>query len=265
MTASAGDSARSRARGAWRPPLLWLVDALSLALAVGSRAARPGTWRAPVRARFLVALDRLGVRSIPAVAVAGLISGLLVIGQGANLLRELGDNDLMRELLTDLLIRDLAPLMIMLVLLARSGFALSAELTALDDGGQIRALRAVGVDPLALLVLPPVLAGTIAAVALTLLFSLLAAAAGIAVSVWLGLTAFHAGLLPSQILSGLAASALPFTLSKAAAMTAFALAVVATTALEPRPSGRGDGALAHGFFRAVLGGGLIALLLELWR
>lgn len=210
-------------------------------------------------------LDRMGVKSIAVVVALALLLGILLVGQGSYWLREFGQGELVRQVLAGLLLRDLAPWMIMLVLLARGGFSLSAELVALGQGGQIHALRAVGIDPVSLLVAPTILAGVVAAVALTLLFGVLAMAAGVITAVLTGLVAFNIGLVPSQILSGVAGGTLAVSLSKAALMAGFGLAAMAVTAVEPMTPQRREGVLARGLFRAVLGAVAIALVFGLWR
>jgi phospholipid/cholesterol/gamma-HCH transport system permease protein len=68
------------------------------------------------------------------------------------------------------LVRDLAPILVGLVVLGRSGTVALVELGAMQQHGQVRRLDALGIDPLIHLVMPRVLAITLATFALTILF-----------------------------------------------------------------------------------------------
>ncbi len=248
-----------------RPPLLWLLDSLSLSVSLAWLAVSPGTWRAPVRDQFVLALDRIGVQALPIVTVIAVLSGIVIVGQGSYWLREFGDLDFIRRALGNLLTTLFAPIVVMLVLLGRGGFLLSGALVSLRRGGQMRALIAVGIDPLALVILPGVLAGTISAIVLTLLFGVLAVAAGLVMAALTGVMTFDSGLLPLQVLSEIGRAELPIALAQAATMTWFALVAMCDTAIEPMRRYRTDRALARGFFRAVVFAGLIALAFSIWR
>ncbi len=248
-----------------RPPLLWLLDILSLSFALARMAITPGTWRPPVRRQLVLALDGMGVQAVPIVTVIAILSGIVVVGQGSYWLREFGDLDFIRRALGSLLTTMVAPIVVMLFLLGRGGFLLSGALVSLRRGGQMRALLVVGIDPLALVVLPGVLAGTIAAIVLTLLFGVLAVASGLVAAALTGVITFSSDILPLQVLSELGRTELPLALGQAATMTWFALVAMADAAIEPMHVYRTDRALARGFFRAIIYAGLIALAFTLWR
>lgn len=248
-----------------RPPLLWIVDILSLSFTLARLAITPGTWRSPVRRQFVLALDGMGVQAVPIVTVIAVLSGIVIVGQGSYWLREFGDPDFIRRALGSLLTTMVAPIVVMLFLLGRGGFLLSGALVSLRRRGQMRALLVVGIDPLALVVLPGALAGTIAAIVLTLLFGVLALAAGLVTAGLTGVITFSSSVLPLQVLSELGRTELPLALGQAATMTWFALVAMADTAIEPMRAHRTDRALARGFFRAIIYAGLIALAFTLWR
>lgn len=156
----------------------WLAFTAGLGAAVTVHAVRRGAWRRPVRDAFRLALYDAGVRALPAVLVAAVLVGLGMVFQALYWLGTFGQETLIGTLLTTVLVREVAPVVVGLLLLGRSGTATLIALGALSRGGQIAALDAMGIEPLTLLVMPRVLASAIAGVTLTILFVAAALLAG---------------------------------------------------------------------------------------
>ena len=76
------------------------------------------------------------------------------------------------------LVRDLAPVLVGLIVLGRSGTVAMVELGALRQGGQLRRLDAMGIDPLIYFLMPRTLAITVATFTLTILFIAVALSVG---------------------------------------------------------------------------------------
>lgn len=110
---------------------------------------------------------RAGVRVLPIVCFLGFALGLVIVGQTVQLLAQVGQLNLLGPLLVTVLIRELAPLTAALVVLARVGTAMVAELGTSRALGEVEALEALGIDPIHYLVLPRILGVTVAVICLT--------------------------------------------------------------------------------------------------
>jgi phospholipid/cholesterol/gamma-HCH transport system permease protein len=110
--------------------------------------------------------------------VTASIVGLAMVYQALYWLQMAGEITKVGRVLVLVLVRDLAPLLVGLVVLGRSGTVVLVELGAMQQRGQVRRLDALGIDPLIYLVMPRVLAITVATFALTILFIATALTAG---------------------------------------------------------------------------------------
>ncbi|WP_291298846.1 ABC transporter permease [Elioraea sp.] len=156
----------------------WLAFVAGLGAAVTAHAFRATSWRRPVRDSFRHAVYDAGVRALPSVLVAAVLVGLGMVFQALYWLGTFGQESLVGPLLTTVLVREVAPIVVGLLVLGRSGTATLIALGTLSRGGQIAALDAQGIDPLSLLVMPRVLASAVAGVTLTILFVATALIAG---------------------------------------------------------------------------------------
>lgn len=140
-----------------------------LGLVVWSAACRQ-QWRATTRRVLLWQVYFTGVRTTPFILTLGGVIGVIIVMQAQVWLRQVGQSTLLAPLLVAVLIRELAPLLVNLLLIARSGNAMAVELGNMTVNDEVRSLRSQGVDPMSYLVVPRVLSLIIAAACLTLLF-----------------------------------------------------------------------------------------------
>ena len=127
--------------------------------------------RAPVQHALAQQLQGCGVQALPGLLCAGVALGLIAVQQmhgtyGANV-------EFTLRTLLQLLLSELAPLLTAVFLIARSSSAMAAELAAIRVQGEWRMLSAMGVDPLAYLLLPRLLALTLASGAAQAAFDLI--------------------------------------------------------------------------------------------
>jgi phospholipid/cholesterol/gamma-HCH transport system permease protein len=148
------------------------------AFAVLRQAARPINWRRPVRAEFYRALQQAGAGTLPTVLVMASVIGLVMVYQALYWLQIAGETAKVGRVLVLVLVRDLAPILVGLIVLLRSGTVALVELGAMQQSGQVRRLDAMGIDPLIYLLMPRVLAMTVATFALTILFIAMALTVG---------------------------------------------------------------------------------------
>jgi phospholipid/cholesterol/gamma-HCH transport system permease protein len=128
----------------------------------------------------------IGVEPLWFVGSVALFVGLSVVVQLSFWVDEAGQSQLLGPLLVAVVVRELGPLLVNLVVIVRSGSAMTTELGMLQAGGKVRALEAQGEDPFLKLVLPRVLGMAASTVCLTIVFSTLALASGFLFAAWMG-------------------------------------------------------------------------------
>ncbi len=132
--------------------------------------------RWPVRQVMLKQLYFTGTESIGTIGVVGFVVGLIVITEINNLV---GRNELLTiQIMIWTIVRELGPLLSAIVIIGRSSSAFASELSTMQVNGEIRSLRCMGISPVSYLVLPRVLAMTLASIALTFYFQVVAISTG---------------------------------------------------------------------------------------
>jgi phospholipid/cholesterol/gamma-HCH transport system permease protein len=115
--------------------------------------------RGGVRAAdVLEQLDQCGPRSLPIVVLCCALVGLMLAYMGGAQLGRIGAQGFLADVVTVGMLRELAGLMAGVMLAGRIGAAFAAQLATMKAGEEIDALRVLGVDPVAHLVLPRLLA-----------------------------------------------------------------------------------------------------------
>jgi phospholipid/cholesterol/gamma-HCH transport system permease protein len=149
-------------------PLSWLGGEVADALAhIGDVATM--VWRASVRAvrrpRQLEALElqvwKLGARSLVLSVTTALFAGMVVAFQFGYGLERFGAKIYIGQTTVTGLFRELGPILTALVVGARIGAGIAAELGSMAVTEQLDAIRALGADPLQRLVGPRLLATVI--------------------------------------------------------------------------------------------------------
>jgi phospholipid/cholesterol/gamma-HCH transport system permease protein len=146
------------------------VAFLGEALVAGASVARR-----PWRLRFGEAmrhLDEAGLRAFGLTILLGFLIGLILAFQSSVSLRRFGAEYYIPNLVGISLLRELGPLMAAVVLAGRTGSAFAAELGTMRVNEEVDALRIMGIDPIAWLVLPRVLAAVLVMPVLALLMDL---------------------------------------------------------------------------------------------
>ncbi|WHZ27740.1 MAG: ABC transporter, permease protein (cluster 9, phospholipid) [Nitrospira sp.] len=119
-------------------------------------------WRALLR---IVELD--GVRALPITGLLTFLVGVVIAYQGAEQLRKFGTNIFIVDLVGISLLREIAPLIVAILIAGRSGSAYAAEIGTMKVTEELDAVRTLGISPMNLLVLPRALALVIALPLLT--------------------------------------------------------------------------------------------------
>jgi phospholipid/cholesterol/gamma-HCH transport system permease protein len=157
-----------------------------LVIATGAtlKSRRAANWRS-----LPVLLERAGADGLPIVVLLNFLIGFVGAFQSTVPLRQFGANIYVADIVGISVTRELAPLLTAFILSGRSGAAFAAELATMRVSEEIDALRTMGIDPRAYLVIPRVLALAIVAPVLTLLGDVAGVFGGLAVGVTsLGIT-----------------------------------------------------------------------------
>src|SRR5947208_1687303 len=106
-------------------------------------------------------MDRVGVKSIPIVALVLFCIGAILALQMAPILREYGKVDSVADVISVAIFRELGPLVSAIVLTGFAGASIAAEMGTMVVSEEIEALEAHAINPIRFLVVPRVLATTV--------------------------------------------------------------------------------------------------------
>lgn len=128
--------------------------------------------RRPWRCRlFLQQMDFVGVGSLAIVLLTGLFSGAVMALQTGYAFRLFNAETLVGSTVAIAMARELGPVFTALMVTARAGSAMAAELGSMRVTEQIDALQTLAVEPVQYLLVPRVLATTASVPLLSILFS----------------------------------------------------------------------------------------------
>jgi phospholipid/cholesterol/gamma-HCH transport system permease protein len=129
-------------------------------------------------------LDRVGWQAMPIMLLISFLIGAIIAQQGIFHFRKFGADVYVVDLVGILVLREIGVLLIAIMSAGRSGSSYTAELGSMKMREEIDALRTMGLDPVEVLMLPRVLALTVALPILTF-FGSLAALYGGGLVLWL--------------------------------------------------------------------------------
>jgi len=127
---------------------------------------------------------RLGVRSVFIVSLVCAAVGFILSLQMAPPLSDLGQVELVPNIIAVAILRELGPLIAAIVLIGFAGASIAAELGTMVVGEEIEALEVHALNPFRLLVAPRVVATTVSMTCLAVLADTIAIAAGTALGVF---------------------------------------------------------------------------------
>lgn len=162
ICAQVGENAREQYR-----KLLQTAAIMSAALIA---ALRPAYWRRSMRNSFAREVVSSGVEAIGIVAFLAFALGILLVVQYQVWLGRVTESVMLGQLMVAVIVRELAPILVTLVVIARSGGTMAAALALVHVTGEDRVAEAQGLDPLDYFVIPRVLALTLSVFCLTLIF-----------------------------------------------------------------------------------------------
>jgi phospholipid/cholesterol/gamma-HCH transport system permease protein len=123
-----------------------------------------------------------GWQAVPLVSAIAVAAGALVVLQASTQLTWLGGGQVLGDLLVLILVRELAPLITAMIVIARSGTAVASEIGNMRANREIDALQVFGIDPLSFIVFPRILGGIISLFSLSFIFCAVSIIGGYAVT-----------------------------------------------------------------------------------
>lgn len=148
-------------------------------------------WRAVVRREvrlgrraLAVQMVRVGVRSIPIIVLVQTFIGIILALQMAPTLESYGSIDRVANIIAIAMFRELGPLLSAIVLSGFAGASIAAEIGAMVESEEIKALRAHALDPVRFLVTPRLLATVVMLTGLAVMADVVGVLGGLLTS-WL--------------------------------------------------------------------------------
>ncbi|WP_445809164.1 MlaE family lipid ABC transporter permease subunit [Yoonia sp.] len=123
--------------------------------------AMGGVIRHPRRLRLTSVVyhcQQVGVQAVPIVALMAFLIGVVLAFQGSAQLRQFGAEVFVVDLIAISILRELGILLTAIIVAGRSGSAFTAAIGSMKMREEIDAMRTLGLDPVAILILPRVLA-----------------------------------------------------------------------------------------------------------
>lgn len=246
------------ALGAWgvrlvagaRNGLGFIGESLVLSLAV---------LRHPRRLRLadvLRHLDEAGLRAFPLTILLGTLIGVILAFQSSVAMRQFGAEMFIPALVGVTLVRELGPLIAAIILSGRTGSAYAAELGTMTVNEEVDALKIMGVEPVAMLVLPRMVAAMLVMPVLALLLNLAGLIGMGAVMAMLG---FTSSMVINQLQNWLTLGAMAGGLGKA---MVFGIVIAGIGCRSGLSAGRGPRAVGDAATAAVVGGIVSTVVLD---
>ena len=133
--------------------------------------------------RLLQEIYNIGVRSIPIVMLTAAFTGMVTALQGYYTLRQYGSEGALGSVVALSLIREMGPVLTAIMVSARAGSAVTAEIGIMRITEQLDALDTMAVNPLQYVVTPKLLTGIIGVPLLTAIFDVVGILGGYLVGV----------------------------------------------------------------------------------
>jgi phospholipid/cholesterol/gamma-HCH transport system permease protein len=133
----------------------------------------------------MIQIRSIGAQSIFLIALISAFTGMVLGLQGYHTLRQFGAEGALGTLISLTLVRELGPVLTALMIAARAGSAMAAELGSMQATEQIDALTVMAINPVQYLVSPRILAGICSFPLLTAVFDVIGIFGGYLVGILL--------------------------------------------------------------------------------
>ena len=185
--------------------------------------------RSPIAGDKEHPVDAVSVDGVDGTSAAirfGAAVGILIIVQAAMWVEALGmSTEEVGPILRSAIIREIAPLLACMVVIGRSGIAMSTELATMLVDGEIELFDAQGMDPMTCLVMPRIVSGVISVFVLAVITAVVMMATGYLAGFGVSVIRVSLSEFLEQILSQFDPQDLVFFLPKTIIAGAFAAAI----------------------------------------
>jgi len=123
-----------------------------------------------------------GSQALPMLGIIALSIGATTIIQAITFLPKLGQDNFIGNLLRLVIVREVGPLLTAIIVLARSGSAITAELCTQKMHREIDSMAMMGINPYLIMVLPRLFGGVISLILLIIYFDVIAILGGYLIS-----------------------------------------------------------------------------------
>lgn len=148
-----------------------LVQTMAIVSAALIAMFHPPFWRRTIRNAFARTVLSSGVEAVGIAGFLAIVLGVLLVVQYHVWLGNIIQSQLIGPVFVAVVVRELAPLLVNLVVIARSGGTMATELALVHVSGEDRVAEGQGINPLGYFVIPRVLALTLSMLCLTVIFT----------------------------------------------------------------------------------------------
>ncbi len=129
--------------------------------------------------RVVEEISAVGAGAVPLIFLIGFLMGLILVMQTAGSLRAFGAEVYVADMVGISITREIGPLMTAILVAARSGSAIAAEIGTMVVSEEVDALKQMGIHPVRFLVLPKITALAVSVPCLGIIFNLCAILGGL--------------------------------------------------------------------------------------
>lgn len=164
----------------------FLLSVLAVSWGVLVESSSPLTWRRTVKYEFKRTLGLAVGGGFFSTFFTASLAGLAVVSQAILWLGATGLTKMTGPILVTVLVRELAPILVGMILLGRNGILTVTECSLLAMGGQLKFFTSMGIDALITIVVPRTWAFTIASFTLGMVFGVISLFMGYLVTYAMG-------------------------------------------------------------------------------
>lgn len=249
--------------GVVRARLRFILMLMAMSAGIVAESLSPRAWRRSVRSEFKRVLRITLGGSLTATIFVATLVGIGMVYEAIYWLSVAGQEGALGGILMTIVVREVAPLLVGIVLLGRSGAAMLTELADLQAERQLHALQAQGIDAFQILVMPRGIAFALASYALGIVFILVTLLVGFAVASLLDVVQTSIWSFLDTVLRAAAPSDFAVFPLKMLAIGLLIGATASLTALSARPDDTIGRLISRGFIRGMLAIMLASALLSL--
>ena len=168
-------------------------------------ALRKDSWPRTVREQIGKQILFTGYEAMGLTSLLAMATGVSVVAQGQLWLSRFGQSEMLGTLLIAVIFRELGPLLVNFLVVARSGTAIVTELATMRVRNEVSLLEERGVDPMLYLVMPRMVGVAVSVLCLTLYFIAISLITGFLLSLTLetgsrdALAFFESVMRPIQV------------------------------------------------------------------